>query len=84
MKAIIDPLNGEKFIYVPTTDVFNINILIQTADEQNEIINCMNQCPKSGLHNPLKNPQRYNEYGEVFHKASMVLSEVIILIYIIA
>jgi 1-pyrroline-5-carboxylate dehydrogenase len=40
----------------------------------------MNSCPKSGLHNPLKNPERYNLYGEVFHNMSVALSDVFIIL----
>lgn len=37
----------------------------------------MEKCPKSGLHNPLKNVERYAEYGQIFHRAAMALEDVI-------
>jgi len=61
---IPDPLNGEPFIQMPNTQ----------GDEVDDFIQSAAACPKSGLHNPIKNPQRYVLYGEVFHKAGAELS----------
>ncbi|CAK74069.1 unnamed protein product (macronuclear) [Paramecium tetraurelia] len=61
---ILDPLNGDKFILVPNN---------LTEEEINEYRDAAIQCPKSGLHNPLKNPDRYNLYGEIFHRVSFLL-----------
>ena len=44
---IPDPLNGEDFLLVPNTS--------DTA----EFIKNLSNCPKSGLHNPIKNVERY-------------------------
>ena len=33
------------------------------------------QCPKSGLHNPLKNVERYNMIGAVCHKAAALMHD---------
>jgi len=35
-------------------------------------------CPKSGLHNPIKNPERYFMYGEICHKAAYLLGHPLI------
>ncbi len=32
-------------------------------------------CPKSGLHNPIKNPERYLLYGQVSFKAAAALAD---------
>lgn len=34
-------------------------------DELGPFIESLRQCPKTGLHNPLKNPERYVQYGEI-------------------
>ena len=58
---LVDPLNGEKFIEVPETNVmmFHSKVNRQEEEEINEIIQSVKECPKSGLHNPFKNPERY-------------------------
>lgn len=60
---IPDPMNGEAFLNVP-----------DTADYTAFIRN-LRKCPKSGLHNPLKNPQRYVELGQVCARAAALLAE---------
>jgi len=35
------------------------------VDEIGPFVDSLRQCPKTGLHNPLKNPERYVEYGEI-------------------
>jgi 1-pyrroline-5-carboxylate dehydrogenase len=52
---IPDPFNGEKFIKVPDT---------QTSETE-PFVRSLQAVPKSGLHNPLKNLQRYGLYGHV-------------------
>jgi hypothetical protein len=47
-KTVVDPLNGEAFMTVPDTQVNEIDHFIQS----------LQACSKSGLHNPLKNPER--------------------------
>jgi 1-pyrroline-5-carboxylate dehydrogenase len=37
-------------------------------DEADEFIQSLRQCPKSGLHNPFKNKERYLMLGEVCRK----------------
>ncbi|EGR31663.1 hypothetical protein IMG5_104850 [Ichthyophthirius multifiliis] len=58
--TIVDPLNGEKILQVPETK----------DDELTDFINNVKQVPLSGLHNPLKNPQRYQQYGQLLLKLS--------------
>lgn len=55
---IIDPLNGELMVTQPDTK----------GDEINPFIESMLSCPKSGLHNPFKNKERYLMLGEVCRK----------------
>eukprot|EP00744_Colponema_vietnamica_P006786 GILI01009835.1.p1 GENE.GILI01009835.1~~GILI01009835.1.p1 ORF type:complete len:546 (-),score=184.46 GILI01009835.1:83-1720(-) len=62
---IPDPLNGDKFIKVPDT---------QTSELQ-PFVESMKAVPKSGLHNPIKNPQRYNMYGQVLRRAANLMHE---------
>lgn len=50
---IIDPLNGEVMLKVPDTSV----------DEIGPYVERMLKAPRTGLHNPLKNPERYNMLG---------------------
>lgn len=47
-KTIPDPLNGEPFIKLPDTQLDEIEPYVQS----------LLSVPKSGLHNPLKNPER--------------------------
>lgn len=44
------------------------------VDELGPFIDSMNQVPKSGVHNPLKNVERYLMYGEISRKAGDALS----------
>lgn len=46
-----------------------------TKDEIAPFVKSLRSCPKSGLHNPLKNPHRYVEYGEISRKAGNALSQ---------
>lgn len=47
-KTIPDPLNGEGFIRVPMTGSSEIGPFVES----------LKAVPKSGLHNPIKNPER--------------------------
>jgi 1-pyrroline-5-carboxylate dehydrogenase len=51
------------------------------GEEIDAFIKSAESCPKSGLHNPLKNPQRYVMYGEVFHQVGHELSRPEVLDY---
>lgn len=60
---IVDPLNGEPFLKVP-----------DTTDHQ-PFIDSLRRCPGTGLHNPLKNPDRYKALGNVCARAAAMLAE---------
>ncbi|KAG3149188.1 putative aldehyde dehydrogenase [Phytophthora idaei] len=64
-ETIVDPLNGEAFMTMPLTQ----------KDELAPFVESMTSCPKHGLHNPLKNVERYVMYGEVSAKAGAMLRE---------
>lgn len=57
-------MNGEEFIQAPLTN---------TDAELKTFRDSLMSCPKSGLHNPLKNVARYNQYGEVMFKCAVAL-----------
>ncbi|GLC37776.1 mitochondrial membrane protein [Pleodorina starrii] len=54
-RQLPDPMNGEQFLGVPHTQ----------PDEIGPFVQSLRSVPKSGLHNPLKEPQRYLLYGDV-------------------
>ena len=60
---IIDPMNGQKFLQVPDTQ------------DHAPFIAGLKNCPKSGMHNPLKNPDRYLTLGAVCAKAAQLLRQ---------
>ena len=62
-QALIDPMNGEIFIREPNTSDFA------------PYVAGLKSCPKSGLHNPLKNPDRYVHLGQVCARAAALLAE---------
>ncbi len=45
---VIDPLNGESFIKAPLT----------SSEELKPFVDSLALCPKTGMHNPFKNPER--------------------------
>jgi 1-pyrroline-5-carboxylate dehydrogenase len=55
-----DPLNGEPFTLIPDTD----------GAELDPFVASLRGVPKSGLHNPLKHPERYVMYGDVCAKVA--------------
>jgi len=64
-EAVIDPLNGETICLVPDTQLAEIGPFVER----------MRNCPRSGLHNPLKNTERYTKIGEVMVKAAHELGK---------
>eukprot|EP00124_Ichthyophonus_hoferi_P004688 Ihof_evm2s549 gene=Ihof_evmTU2s549 len=56
--TVIDPLNGDNFLVTPETSVNELDTFVKS----------LNSCPKSGLHNLYKNPERYVMYGAVTMK----------------
>jgi len=57
-------MNGEKFLEMPNTN----------KEELKEFAESMAKVPKTGLHNPLKNTERYVMYGEICRKVADLLS----------
>ena len=53
-----DPMNGEPFLRCPDTGAGD-------SSELDPFVASLRSVPKSGLHNPIKNPERYVELGEV-------------------
>ncbi|XP_057516730.1 probable aldehyde dehydrogenase [Amaranthus tricolor] len=62
---ILDPLNGEPFIKVAEVD----------KSEIKPFVDSLSRCPKHGLHNPFKSPERYLLYGDISTKAAHMLSQ---------
>jgi len=63
--VVLSPLNGEPlFLYPKEVD--------QTIGFE-PFIDGFKNCPKHGLHNPIKNPERYLMLGEVCFKAAVAL-----------
>jgi 1-pyrroline-5-carboxylate dehydrogenase len=54
------PLNGSEYLQVPLTQ----------GNELTTFHEFINSCPKHGLHNPLKNVDRYVSYGHICRKIS--------------
>ncbi|KAJ0536398.1 putative L-glutamate gamma-semialdehyde dehydrogenase [Helianthus annuus] len=63
--TIPDPLNGEPFIKVNEVDENGIKPFVES----------LSKCPKHGLHNPFKSPERYLLYGDVSAKAGHMFSQ---------
>ncbi|XP_058194989.1 delta-1-pyrroline-5-carboxylate dehydrogenase 12A1, mitochondrial-like isoform X1 [Rhododendron vialii] len=64
LNTIPDPLNGESFIKVTEMDETCIRPFVES----------LTKCPKHGLHNPFKSPERYLMLGDVSMKAAQMLS----------
>jgi 1-pyrroline-5-carboxylate dehydrogenase len=62
-KDIIDPMNGEPFLEIPDTQ------------DVAPFIAGLKSCPKTGLHNPLKNTERYVMLGRVCTQAARLLAQ---------
>ncbi|PFH32202.1 aldehyde dehydrogenase (NAD) family protein [Besnoitia besnoiti] len=62
---VVDPMNGDAFIKSPYTK----------GDELEPFIASLKAVPKSGLHNPLKNPERYVLYGQILQKTASMLHD---------
>jgi len=62
---IINPLDGTDMFEQPDTQ----------ASEIKPFLDSLVKCPKSGLHNPIKNVERYKMLAEVSFKAAMALED---------
>ncbi|KAJ4712155.1 aldehyde dehydrogenase 12A1 [Melia azedarach] len=62
--TIVDPLNGEPFIKIAEVDEKEIQPFVES----------LSKCPKHGLHNPFKAPERYLLYADISAKAAHMLS----------
>jgi 1-pyrroline-5-carboxylate dehydrogenase len=58
--SIIDPLDKDKGPIFTICDT--------QEDEIQPFIDSLRKVPKSGLHNPLKKPERYLQYGDISRK----------------
>ena len=63
--TIVDPLTGKGMYSFPDTKI----------DEIDPFVESLLNTPKTGLHNPLKNKERYLMLGEVSRKCAEVLHE---------
>jgi 1-pyrroline-5-carboxylate dehydrogenase len=55
---ILDPLNGGNFIYSPLPEKAELDAFIASQKK----------IPAYGLHNPIRNVNRYMQFGEIFLK----------------
>ncbi|XP_047330347.1 delta-1-pyrroline-5-carboxylate dehydrogenase 12A1, mitochondrial [Impatiens glandulifera] len=62
--TLVDPLNGEPFIKVSEVDQTELEPFVES----------LSKCPKHGLHNPFKAPERYLMLGDVSTRAAHMLS----------
>ncbi|KAL2321949.1 hypothetical protein Fmac_026328 [Flemingia macrophylla] len=62
--TVVDPLNGDSFIKVSEVDETGIQPFVKS----------LSSCPKHGVHNPFKAPERYLMLGDVSTKAAHMLS----------
>lgn len=46
-----------------------------SSDELRPFIHSLKSCPKSGLHNPLKNPERYLRLGNICAQAASKMKD---------
>ncbi|KAI0508109.1 hypothetical protein KFK09_014243 [Dendrobium nobile] len=63
--TIVDPLNGEPFIKVAEVPEAQLKPFVES----------LSKCPKHGLHNPLRAPERYLLYGDISTKAAYLLGQ---------
>ncbi|KAI3913335.1 hypothetical protein MKW92_021365 [Papaver armeniacum] len=63
--TVLDPLNGEPFIKVADVDETGLQPFVES----------LSKCPKHGLHNPFKSPERYLMFGDISTKVAHMLSQ---------
>lgn len=62
---VVDPMNGKVMYTYPETP----------KDGVSDFINELKSCPKTGLHNPFKNKERYLMLGEVNRRLVEAMSD---------
>ena len=62
---LVDPLTGKPMISIPDTSMQELEPFVES----------LQAVPKSGVHNPFKNKERYIMLGEVCRKTAEVLHE---------
>ena len=62
---LIDPLHGGNMCKIPDTQMDEIQPFVESLED----------CPKSGLHNPFFNKERYLMLGEVNRKVVEVMHD---------
>ncbi|MBA0794430.1 hypothetical protein Gohar_018759, partial [Gossypium harknessii] len=87
--TLMDPLNGEPFIKVAEVDGNGIQCMMSGSSGSLYFKDCLlfglfslsvpfveslSKCPKHGLHNPFKSPERYLLYGDISAKAAHMLA----------
>ncbi|MFQ6624303.1 hypothetical protein Gotur_003369 [Gossypium turneri] len=87
--TLVDPLNGEPFIKVAEVDGNGIQCMMSGSSGSLYFKDCLlfglfslsvpfveslSKCPKHGLHNPFKSPERYLLYGDISAKAAHMLA----------
>ena len=65
-ESVVDPMNGEAFLKVPATNA---------AEEGQQFVDSLAACPKTGLHNPLRNVERYKMLADVSLRAADALRD---------
>jgi 1-pyrroline-5-carboxylate dehydrogenase len=68
-----DPIDGKTLLHVSDTSI----------EETIPFIKSLNSCPKSGLHNPFKSPERYVQYGNISAIAATTLRDPNVMAYFI-
>ncbi len=63
--TLINPLNGAPLLQYPDTQPHEFGPFTES----------LKSCPKSGLHNPIKNIERYVMLGEVFFNVAQLLGD---------
>ncbi|QDZ19626.1 aldehyde dehydrogenase [Chloropicon primus] len=61
---VVDPMNGQVMAKVNEVG----------SESLHRYVSCLDACPKSGLHNPLKRPERYLLYGNVCSRVAEALN----------
>jgi 1-pyrroline-5-carboxylate dehydrogenase len=64
-EVVVDPMNGEPFLQVPDTGLAELAPFVDS----------LAACPKTGLHNPLRDVDRYRMLGDVSFKAAAALRD---------